>query len=526
MIFATTNDHRPARDTIRDSFDRAVCDFADKVLIVSDLDGSVFTYADSARVVHRIMAALQSAGVRKGDRICIYASMDVEPCLLFLAAANLGVIFVPLDVHSPGDMLGRILGQVGPKILFCDRKSLAGCSGIKEQVLTIRFDDAEGDDHPGPQIFSRWLESGDSKIGVPDLVPDDAAAVLYTSGSTGTPKGVVLSQGALCRSGRQIKELFGYIPDDRVLSLGELHAIGGIRTAVSALHAGNSFIITSYAQRASVLPLVECIRKYRCTQLTAPPIVLRLFLQFGDRIRPADLSSLRSIMSAGSILPLHLAESFFERFRIPVLNCYGMTETAGMCISHSLGNFRQAQGSIGLPVDCVAEIVDAEGNVLPAGSAGELRIKSSNLMTGYYQDPELTGKIIRDGWLYTGDLATKRADGHIVVTGRIKNIIKMANGLFIPLEEVESALEKHPLVREAAVCGFSSNRGDERLAAFIVPDAPPVYAEDLFRDLRQYIKDELGAHKVPAVFILKDALPRGTTGKVLRDQLKQEAMEA
>jgi acyl-coenzyme A synthetase/AMP-(fatty) acid ligase len=103
MTFVTIKDHRATGETIRFSFDRAVRDFAEKTLIVSDLDGSVFTYADAARVVRRIMAWLQDAGVQKGDRICIYAPMDVEPCFLFWAAANLGVIFVPMDFHSRGD---------------------------------------------------------------------------------------------------------------------------------------------------------------------------------------------------------------------------------------------------------------------------------------------------------------------------------------------------------------------------------------------------------------------------------------
>ena len=522
MAALTTNDPHAAEDTIPHAFDRAIQAFAQRGLLVSDRDGSTFTFADAARVVRRIMARLRSAGVGKGDRICIYAPMDVEPCLLFWASANLGAIYVPLDYRSSVTMLRRIIDQVGPKVLFCDPAGFAGCPDIKDRVQTVLFDDAEGSEHHGPPVFSRWLDAGEGEIDRPEIMPQDPAAILYTSGSTGSPKGVVLSQGALCRIGRLVQELFGYTPDDRVLSLGELHAIGGIRTAVSALHAGCSFLITSPAQRSSVLPLVECIRKYRCTQFTAPPVVLRLFLQFQDRIPPSDLGSLRSIMSAGSILPQYLADSFSEHFGVPVLNCYGMTETAGMCISHSLKTYKQAQGSIGLPVGCLAEIVDTDGTVLPDGSSGELRIKSNNLMSGYYQDAELTRTILRDGWLYTGDLATRRADGHIVVTGRIKNIIKMANGYFVSLEEVESSLERHPLVREASVCGFTSSRGDDRLAAFIVPDAP-VPAEELFRGLRSHIKNELGPHKVPAVFILKDALPRGATGKVLREQLKQEA---
>jgi acyl-coenzyme A synthetase/AMP-(fatty) acid ligase len=521
------NGYSASQETLPCLFARAVRDHGKKNLIVSDVDGSVFTYAEVAEAVGRIMSKLGAERIIKGDTICIYTPVNVESFLLFWAAANLGVVVVPLDFRSPGKMLERILGQVNPKLLFCDRKNFSGCSGIKEHVRTILFDAAEGGDFHGLPAFSRWLDGDIKDIVTPKILPRDEAVILYTSGSTGDPKGAVLSHGALYRFGRLAKEVYGLTSDDILLNHGDMHSIGGLRTALAALHAGYSFLVAPLAKRSNVFSLAECIRVYRCTHFTTTPVTIQQFVRFQDRIQASDLGSLRSILSAGSVLPQGLVDSFYRRFHVPVLNGYGMTETSGLCIVNSPGSFKHSSGSIGLPVGgCSAEVVDAAGNVLADGSPGELRIRSDNLMLGYYRDRELTDNVIRNGWLYTGDLAMRRTDGHFVLMGRIKNIIKSAAGDLISIEEVESVLEKHPKVREAGVCGFTSTRGDERMAAFIVPQLGPAHASDFFKELRYYLRDELGAHKVPAEFYLKDALPRSSTGKVLREVLKQEVVEA
>ena len=517
---------RPAKqETIQHLFAHAVRDHGEKKLIISDVDGSVFTYTDAGAVVRRIMSALGDEGLSKGDAICMYAPVHVESFLLFWAAASLGVVFVPLDFHWSEKMLERVLGLVKPKILFCERKSFLGFSIIKEQVQTVLFDESGKGDIDCPPVFSAWLDRADREISTPEITPADEAVILYTSGSTGDPKGVVLSHEALYRFGRLVKELYDLMPDDIALSHGDMHSIAGMRAAISPLHSGSSFLVTSISQRSNVFSITECIRRHRCTQFSTTPAAVRQFVQFRDRIPASDLGSLRSILCAGSPLPQYVVDAFYEHFHVPVLNGYGMTEATGLCICHSLESFRHSRGSIGLPVGgCIAEIVDAMGRVCADGVTGELRVRSDKLMKGYFRNRELTDTIMRGGWLYTGDLAQKRPDGHFVLMGRIKNVIKNASGELICVEEVELALEWHSLVREAAVCGFTSTRGDERMAAFIVPDPQSERPEDLVKDLRRYLLEELGAHKVPAEFIMKDRLPRNSMGKLLREHLKQEVV--
>jgi acyl-coenzyme A synthetase/AMP-(fatty) acid ligase len=517
--------HDPSapRETIQDLFSRVVRSYGGNNFLISDADGSVFTYADAAQTVGRIMSALASDGVKKGDVVCMYGPVSAEAILLFLAAANLGAVFVPLDFNWPERMLGRVLGQIKPKIFFCEHKNYAAISTIRNLARTVLFDEQGEDRLPGSLVFSQWLDDAPGEIGAPEVAPDDDAVIIFTSGSTGDPKGVVLSQRALHGRGRLTKEMYQWVPDDIFLFQADIHIAMGPVTVLATLHAGCSFLVTPVARRANALSVAECIKQYGCTWFFTVPMALRQFMQFKDRIHPAALDSLRSIGCGGSTLSQELADAFYGCFRIPLLNCYGTTEV-GWGSGHTLSSFLHAGGSVGPPVSII-EIVDANGNVLENGATGELRLRNDYLMSGYYQNPELTAGVIRDGWYYTGDLARIRPDGHIVIVGRIKNFIKHGNGELICFEEVEAALEKHRLVREAAVCGFTSVRGDERLAAFIVPDGRLEDPAAFFRELRRHLQVELSSYKVPALFYLKDRLPRSNMGKVLREPLTKEIAE-
>jgi len=519
---------RTEEETLLHLFSSAVLKYGGKNFVVSDIDGSVFSFEEVNEVVSRIMVRLAAEGLIKGDKVCVYAPLHTEAFFLFWAAMNMGLIFVPVDFIWPKGMLNKVLDQIRPKLLFCDQERFSEFSrGTRDDLQTILFDETENDHSYSRPVFSKWLDHSPGTVQITQVLPDDKAVILYTSGSTGDPKGVVLSHGALYRSGLLVKEIFGWSSHDVLLNPGELHSMSGLRNScVATLHAGCSFVVTSLSKRTNIFQMSECIEQYQCTQFSTAPIAIRQFMQFKDRIPKTALSSLRSILSTGSNLPQYLLDSFYEYFRIPVLNYYGLTETTGLCVGHSLESFGNACGSIGLPVGCVAEIVDADGNVLENSATGELRITGKNLMLGYYNNQELTNTILRDGWLYTGDFALKRADGHIVLMGRKRNIIKNAHTDLVHPEEVELTLEKHPRIREAAVYGFTSAFGDERMAAFLVPDVRPARVADLLKELRIYLTNELGPHKVPAVFFIKDHLPRGSTGKILREQLKRELDES
>lgn len=517
-------------DTVSQLFSSAVRKFPDCDLIVSDSDASTFSYSAAHEIVLRIVSRFRAEGMEKGDRLCIYSPLHVESFLLFWAAMSMGLVFVPVDFNWPKGVLEMVLKEVGPRIFFCSPECMKeferDAPVFMRDIRTVLLDTEEKNSLVHWPTFSDWLDetNGDaSSFSAPEILPGNEAVILYTSGSTGRPKGVVLSHEALCRSGRLVTRTFAWSSDDVLFNLGEMHAMSGLRnSAVAVLHAGCSFLITSPAKRSNIFTVAECIERYGCTQLGASPITIQQFVQFKDRIRTEGLRRLKSVLSTGSNLSQTLMDIFHDYYGIPVLNYYGLTETAGLCIGNSPETYRNARGSIGLAIDCEARIINPDGSSLEDGQVGELIIRSDNLMSGYYKRDDLTKEIIRDGWLYTGDMVKRREDGHFVLVGRKRNIIKNAYTELIYLEEIELCLERHPRILEAAVCGYISALGDERMAAFVVPSETPKKPTALFIDLRKYLAAELGIHKIPSMFILRDRLPRTVAGKLLREQLEKE----
>lgn len=510
-------------DTVKRLFEQAVRDYAQNRLIISEADDSVFTYADAEAIVRRIASRLCAEGVGAGDRICTVSRDNAEMFLLFWATASIGAVFVPLGPEWPDRVLARVLEQAAPRIVLCDRTAFDQRQEVVQRYRVLLFDGAGAEEPCLPPALADWLE------GAPEGVPDrrvaagDDALIIYTSGSAGEPKGVVLSQGALCRRGRQLVAAWECTPQDVLLSPGPLYGLGGFRNpAIVMLAAGACFVLPSPESRKDLFALLACIPRHHCTCIVTTPSLARQAVRFRDRVAAESLSSLRLVLTTGSMQDRTLAEEFTRAFRVPLLDCYGMTETTGACISMTPQNYRQAAGSIGSPVGCDVQIVDTEDRPVADGADGELCVRGDSLMTGYYQDPELTNRTMRGGWLHTGDLARKRPDGFFELRGRLRNIIKNAHTEAVSFEEVELALERHPLVHEAAVCSFISTRGDEQLAAFVVPTAAGAVSDNLIHELKLHLRQEVGATKVPAVVALKGSLPRSGSGKVMREALKKE----
>lgn len=423
-------------------------------------------------------------------------------------------------------MLRKVLDKVGPSLLFCDieRESEAIKSGFESQVIV--FDNISGDERESFRIpFSEWIgEPSDEAIHLPKVKHTDTGVILFTSGTTSEPKGVMLSQGALCRSGWLVKKAFGIKEDDIHYSIGELNAMSGLRNpCIATLHAGCSIVTTSTESRSNILTIAETIKKYECSLLSTAPAVIRLFIQFRERLPQRALSSLRHVVSTGSDLQEKLINDFEEKFNIRLINYYGLTETCGLCIGVTV--FHQGsghQGTIGIPIGALTEVVDDDDEVLSTGQAGELRIKSPNLMQGYFKNPELTAKVIRNRWFYTGDLAIIREDKHIVLIGRKSDIIKDVHANLIHPGEVESVLEMHANVKEAGVCGYIAEGGEERMAAFVIPVVAPEDEAAFFKELNAWIEKQLGPRKKPSKFFIRNKLPRSANNKLLRRKLSEE----
>jgi long-chain acyl-CoA synthetase len=263
--------------------------------------------------------------------------------------------------------------------------------------------------------------------------------------------------------------------------------------------------------------VLDDISHRRATILPAVPPVHRALAGLPPGV---ELPSLRLCISGGAPLPLEVLHQFQARFpKLPVLEGYGPTESSPVATVNPL-NGKPRAGSVGLPIPNVELSIRAEdGQALPAGETGELCIRGPNVMCGYWNQPEETARTIRDGWLYTGDIGHRDADGFYYITDRKKDML-LVNGINVYPREVEEVIHRFPGIKDAAVIGVPDPRKGEQPLAFVVVAEGAALDE---KALQNFVREKLADYKVPRHFRVLPALPRNATGKVLKTALRELA---
>lgn len=500
--------------TLPDLFAAAEKKWANKAGVAFvDAELTFGTLCSMARAVSRL---LEKYRVAPGDRIAVLSKDPLECLTAFWGATLCGAIVVPLNPASGHETLTYILGQSSPVLLFYNsaEQSLVETLCIPAAQTTALVAEKLLQEDPASAIFP----PGSVSL----ATPDSPAVILYTSGSTGHPKGVVLSHGALCRSGAAVASHYQWRSDDRFLNLAEFHTMSGLRnSAIVPFISGTVVVQTKPGERASFFPIIESIRKYRVTLLGGAPIFVKQLSLFKDRIDPDQMRTLRAILCTGSLLDQKLVEEVYRHCNLPVINYYGLTETAGFCAGYSLTDFIGRSGGIGFAVGATLTVQNELGEILPAETAGELVVSSQNLMLGYYREQDLTDAALRNGKFYTGDIVKISEAGEIILVGRKKNFIKNAHTELVYFEEVEMVLEQHPQVAEAAVCGTLNRLGSEELVAFIVCRGSVPSRDDFVSGLKTFLQERIGRLKVPQAIYFVESLPRYSTGKLSRQGIER-----
>lgn len=504
--------------TIGELVCHAAAKYGEKSAVLSNVESRVLTFDEIGKAVASTSGWLMAKGVKRGDRLCFFSSADPAAMILFWSAACVGAISVPVDPLLGTSSVDYILRHADPKYIFCDSSMVDKCltaTQSGERIIPISSCFSSAAEIPRNEYLY------DTFSGECMTTPGDPAVILYTSGSMGHPKGVLLSHGALCRSGALMGDFYQWDSGDVFLNLAELHTMSGLRNScITPLFAGCAVWKPPGESTRPVFSVVEEIRGGGCTLLGCGPMFIKQLRMFEDRIDSSALRSLRAFLCTGSALDPGLARWAYDHYGIPVLNYYGLTETTGFCAGHSFESFLENTGGIGLPVGASIDIVDENQGLVPGGQAGEIRISGPNLMLGYYREPELTAEVLCERGFLTGDTGFLAADGSIFLAGRKRNFIKTAGTELVHFEEVEMELEQHPMVKEAGVCSFVSGLGEERLAAFVVPTAYISSSMSFFNTLREFTGHRLGHHKVPSLFHIVSELPRNSSGKLRRTELK------
>ena len=466
--------------------------------------GQDLTYAELDSRATRLAAGLAARGLRRGDRLATLTTTSPDHVATFFACARLGVALQPISWRLASAEVAYQLEDAEPSLLLAsdDYAELARKAGTKVEIARIGDPTLEADGE------------------VEDVARDDDPLLLvYTSGTTGKPKGALLSHANCFWTNLSFDRTTSLRDGDVVLQvLPQFHVGGWNVQPLLAWWKGATVVLEPAFDAARALDLIA---EHGVTTMMGVPATY-LFLAQEPGFAVADLSSLRLAVVGGAPMPEALLETWIAR-GIEIVQGYGLTEAAPNVLCLPPEEATRKLGFAGKPYPHVdVALRDADTGALVEGTGmGELVVRGPNVFAGYWRNAEATEAAFADGWLLTGDVAERDAEGFYRIAGRIKDMV-ISGGENVYPAEIEDVLHAHPAVLEAAVVGVPDERWGEACAAFVVlREGSNVGTEELQRLCR----DRLARFKVPKTFAFVDALPRSSMGKVLKDELRGGATE-
>ena len=473
--------------------------------------GLAFDYATLQQSCRAFESMLAARGIARGATVSFMLPNGASAATVFLGAMYGGFVVSPINLHAQDAQLDYTLSHSETRLVFAAEENRARLAALRAKsgaAFDIETVGVDGLALPPGQ--------GEGRDVGPDIRPDDPAMLMYTSGTTGVPKGALLSHANMLSAGRAVARSLALTPADRVLSSLPLYHINGQCIAtVAPLVSGGSIVMPHRFSVSQWWPLVE---RYRPTWLNVVPTIIAYLLHGAD-LTPAQADACRGVRfgrSASAPLPPEQHRAFEERFGISVIEAMGLTECASVAFTNPLEHAMRKYGSPGKPLGVEARVVDRSGNVLGAGERGEIELCGPNVMLGYYKAREATASALRDGgWLATGDLGYRDADGYYFITGRLKELI-IKGGENIAPREIDEALLAHPAVLEAAAVGVPDPAYGQEILACVVMKPGAHCSEE---ELRAHCLRTLGRYKTPRYLRLVAQLPKGPSGKVQRLKL-------
>jgi long-chain acyl-CoA synthetase len=461
----------------------------------------IVSYEALDRLTDALARWLLSEGLEIGDRVAIHWCNSVEVATLYFACFKAGLIAVPVNNRLKPPEIAYILGHSKAKLCFSQPELATLCEEVRNDCP-----DLQG-------IFTAlpMLELAESDaVALPEMTPDRVAAILYTSGTTARPKGVMHTHVSLI-AGAELMSSLGLNENHTLLAVTQMVHISALGLVLlPGIFRGGTVVLMSAFDAPQSLDLIE---RWRCSYLLILPAMLRFVVEEQGR-NPRDVSSVRLCVAGGDTVPVTLQERFHTLFGVSVRELYGMTETVPVtCIRE--GEMRT--GSVGPALDAVdTRVADLSGELVPDAQVGELQVQSPANCVGYWDDKQATEATFDDGWLRTGDLVRRDADGFFWFHGRVKQII-IRGGSNISPQEVEEALYHHPAVLEAGVIGMPDAVHGEKVIAFAALREGLAAGE---QELREFVRSRIADYKTPEHIVFLPVLPKGLTGKVQRRALK------
>ena len=453
---------------------------------------------------------LAEEGIGRGDRVCIYLDSTPEFLLTYFALWRIAAVAVPLNRSLTEGEVGHIVEDAGAAYLIAGEESLPLARRIHHASRCLQ-----------DVLFLPDLENTKAEGRAEHCSPDTVCQLQYTSGTTGAPKGAMLSHANWMAALDAERELLRFAPEDVYLGIYPMSHVG-VSWGIAALKAGASWVVMERFELDAYLSL---IREHRATVVASMPPVIHSLIQAPTGTGEL-LGSVRALISGGGPLHPTVWRSFWERYRIPIVNAYGLSETlvvgTGTAIRPEDYVTADEFKSVGKPVGySEVRIVDLDhpGKELAPEETGEIALRGPAVASGYWNMPEATASVfLPDGWFLTGDIGHLSSDGMLSITDRKKDMIVMSGWKVYPTE-VEKVLIQHPKIRDVAVFGVPDERkGEIPVAAVVLEEGQEISLEEL----EAYSRERLAGYKVPRRMVVVESLPRVHGWKLLRRVLREQ----
>ncbi len=527
-----------------DYLERSARCFPDKSAL--NFEGYRVTYRELNRMVEKFSAHLYSLGIRKGDAVAILLPNLISCVICYYAIIKIGGIAVMNNPLYSDRELEHQFNDSGAKLLITldllanrmidlrPRTHIkhiiyASLGDFLSPVKRVMFKllgkkkrlTASVKKTDNIYSFNRLIKKPAPRAPEVNLAPHDVAMYQYTGGTTGVSKGVMLTHENLSNHVQQLKAWLPQFEEGKEVMLGALpffHVFGLTVCMNFSILMGWENVIVAKPQAEN---LIKAITNQKPTFAPMVPTMFINILRHPD-IEKADMTSIRACFSGSAPMPVEVIKKFEDKTGAVILEGYGLTESSPIVCVNPFSGIRKA-GSIGIPFPntrCrIVSIADGETDV-PPGECGELIIRGPQVMKGYYKNIKETDQVLKNGWLYTGDVARMDEDGYFYIVDRIKELI-ISGGYNVYPRDIEEVIYTHPDILEAAVIGIPHPSRGETVKVFAVLKEGKSMTQ---KDLRDYCSERLAKYKLPEKVEFRKSLPKSAVGKILKRVLKEEEM--
>jgi len=467
------------------------------------------TYGDLQQKVIQYRNFFYQQGLRPGENAGLFSKNSVEFIYSYLAIVSLGAVVVPLNFQLVPREIAYIIQDARIKILITMTKlelvAELTSYDYHQQLTQLVISEFVNTD------FILDLTSSP----LPTTFDENTlCTIIYTSGTTGRPKGAMLTHKNLISNAQEFSQVCPHGTADRVLCVLPMYHCFAWTVAVLTPLMNHCSI--KILESFNIRETITSIRDNKITILSGIPTMFRLFTQWATA---EDFSHVQLCISGGSSLPQEISEQFTHKTGKKVIEGYGLSEASPVVSLNPIEHVKYC--SVGKPLPGIkVRIINSHDIDLPPGQTGELLVQGPNVMLGYYNLPEESTKTLQNSWLYTGDLAYIDEDGYIFIVDRLKDMI-ITSGENIYPREIEELLYTYPSVAEVAVIGVPDKLRGTIVRAYIVPTDGHSLNKKL---LQSYLQKKIAAYKMPREFIIVNTLPKNSTGKILKKELRQQAI--